>query len=280
MAEKHFDIMARVVKKFNTEAEYEEWVNGPWMRTPYTCLVKETGAVHYFEGDDDDCTVKIVVKKTGWMQMFSYGAAPKFFSTPEQLVPRSTDIRKICLNETIVYDNEHLIGDEIISGRYVSGKRGANPHTTHNGLKKLSSRGYTLCGRRYIYAEEGDVITIYFQGDKIPPRCFYGCGENVSEYIVGDGFRFIQRNAFDNRDCEIKIYLGKNIKKVSTEAFRIGGGVVRFSPVRKRRKINTPSTSKKLKTYGNAKVIYNGHAIYGTTQPPRHYNDWINRINH
>lgn len=63
--------MARVVKKFQTEEEYQDWVDGPWMRTPYTCLVTSTGNVHYNDGDDNDLSITIVIKKTGWMKLGS-----------------------------------------------------------------------------------------------------------------------------------------------------------------------------------------------------------------
>ena len=63
--------MARVMKSFNTEAEFEEWVNSPDMRTPYTCSIKENGNVHFFDGDDYDYSITITIRKTGWIRLGS-----------------------------------------------------------------------------------------------------------------------------------------------------------------------------------------------------------------
>ena len=62
--------MARTLKRFETEAEFEAWKNSPDMRTPYTCLVTETGAVHYDEGSDDDYSITFVVRKNGWIRLW------------------------------------------------------------------------------------------------------------------------------------------------------------------------------------------------------------------
>lgn len=61
--------MARTLKKFETEAQFEAWKNSPQMRTPYTCLVTDTGAVHYDEGSDDDYSITAVIKKTCWVKL-------------------------------------------------------------------------------------------------------------------------------------------------------------------------------------------------------------------
>ena len=62
--------MARVMKSFDTEEEYQAWVDGPYMRTPYTCFVRNTGAVHYEDGKDDDYSITLVARKTGWFRLF------------------------------------------------------------------------------------------------------------------------------------------------------------------------------------------------------------------
>ena len=62
--------MARVMKSFDTEEEYQAWVDGPYMRTPYTCFVRNTGAVHYEDGKDDDYSITLVARKTEWVRLF------------------------------------------------------------------------------------------------------------------------------------------------------------------------------------------------------------------
>lgn len=63
--------MARVMKKFEDENEYQAWVNSPYKRTPYTCVVKSTGKVYYDDGDDNDLSITLVIKKSGWMRLGS-----------------------------------------------------------------------------------------------------------------------------------------------------------------------------------------------------------------
>ena len=78
--------MARVMKKFETEAEYQEWVNGPMMMTPYTCFVRQTGNVHYEEGRDDDYSITYVVRKDGWCEILPVKAKVKNISEISLLV--------------------------------------------------------------------------------------------------------------------------------------------------------------------------------------------------
>lgn len=61
------------MKKFEDENEYQEWVNSPYKRTPYTCVVKSTGKVYYDDGDDNDLSITLVIKKSGWMKIGSRG---------------------------------------------------------------------------------------------------------------------------------------------------------------------------------------------------------------
>lgn len=57
------------MKTFDTEEEYQAWVDSPYMRTPYTCVVKSTGKVHYLDEKDDDLSITLVIKKSGWMKV-------------------------------------------------------------------------------------------------------------------------------------------------------------------------------------------------------------------
>ena len=71
-------IMARVMKRFQTEAEYEEWKNSPSAMRPYTCYVLETGNIHYDDGKDDDYSITYVVRRPGWCKLFSIRMAPYY----------------------------------------------------------------------------------------------------------------------------------------------------------------------------------------------------------
>lgn len=253
--------MARTLKNFNTEEEYEEWVNSPYMRTPYTCLVKETGNVHYFDGDDeDDLTVTIVAKHDGFLELCSASIAPKI--DYENNIWDSSEIYRIVLNDEVIFDEYEDYVDRRLIGR---------------GWKYYEDYGYIECqrnvggaslyehnhnenyyARKYIYANKDDVIKLYFRNDEIPRCAFYNCGYNVKEYIVGNGFKKIRCMAFknDNTDfCDFTINIGYNIKRIVAQSF-VGAKKVVFNLARKGKPIRKPEYWSDV--CGNAKVIKKG----------------------
>ena len=149
----------RTLKRFETEAQFEAWKNSPQMRTPYTCLVTETGAVHYDEGSDDDYSVTFVVRddaENDWHKFVGINMAPCFNVSGETFdyVPSGNHGRNNdSCGARIFRNGEELFPPDI--KHYASYRRGA-------GFRKTG-----------VYAEGGDVIKIVFDTDYIYHAGFF-----------------------------------------------------------------------------------------------------------
>ena len=238
--------MARVIKSFETEEEYQEWVNSPYMRTPYTCLVKETGQTHYFDGDDNDYSITVVVGKTGWICPFTQVAYRRnydiHFYINGELLDEETDNRivdgytwrgRYYSNKFRDADDDFrykcdVIGEENDEAWY----RGAEYRNkqVHEGCpdyfyphKLGRSIRFTL--KKYIYCQKDDVLKIEINIHRIPIERFWGYEyreftesvsmrglfHNAKEVIFGDGWTKFSYYLNDNNDTG-KPY--KSVRKV------------------------------------------------------------------
>lgn len=246
--------MARVLKSFNTEQEYEEWANGPDMRTPYTCLVKENGNVHYFDGDDNDFSITLVARKTGWCKLFI-----------PSMSMENTDVRVFLNGEEIFNDDERLT----IHGHYYSEKIIEKTHVEdyeyfstvlynhkERGLKHMgvSSHGKDIVGperhylgrykcrkeKRFIFLNKDDIVKLVYSQPYQYSFDADGWGVNfisnyilskncfvlsktitwawAKEIIIGDGFRDI--SGFKNFKIK-KLFLGKNVNPDTVDSTQI-----------------------------------------------------------
>lgn len=224
--------MARTLKRFETEQEYEDWVNSPQVRTPYTCLVSETGAVHYDEGSDDDYSVTFVMRDD-------------FTMTNRPVVGKNM--------APCIVDGERI---DYVSGRRARGHDDVGTRIFVNGrelgISELSNNGgYGKCGNYFrktnIDIKPGDVVKVTFETDTIEDGGFFRtAGYWVKEIIIGDGITYIGRRAFsfkenynveiDNvckHDNLIKISIGKNVSYLGEACFRFVDARFQFNLCRK-----------------------------------------------
>ena len=257
--------MARVLKRFNTEQEYEEWANGPDMRTPYTCLVEETGKVHFFSGDENDYSVTIIAKDDGVVKLCSRSIAPQFDSHNNFL--NEGLINRITLNGEIIFDKDTNIANdyERLFGTYymddpIYGALGTNAgyNDYHNDIihpnRTHSFVSSTDCeyARNHIFLRKNDIVKLFLSTDDIPKYAFHNCGNNVKEYIIGDGIRKIRYMAFGNRtNVDTTIFVGKNVCQLNSACFNNIQKVI----------FNTCNVNKRLKCASkiddNNKIIEN-----------------------
>lgn len=213
--------MARVLKRFNTEQEYENWKNSPDVRTPYTCYVRENGNVHYFDGDDNDFSITAVIKMTGWITVATRGMMPYIdkiykngvemdftYSSGEEednpeftFAGRQTYYYRKWYGDTQYY----LLDDYVIPyafyaqngcdlatlvDRGVTEEGGGHIYKTRFGKTKYAgrtdfdARGKSMDIRRFLFVEKGDVVKIVFNGHNLryrPRQCLLGTGSYHSE---------------------------------------------------------------------------------------------------
>ena len=189
----------RVMKIFDTEAEYEAWVNGPYMRTPYVCRVRETGKTHYFDGDDNDYSVTLVARKTGWFRLFlpSWEEHITIYLNGVEIDPNNSNrftkgghyYSKERIQESIdegapVSDFEYppslQVGDNVKDRGMWSRQIGVNGTVCYlhvnidyndelidkhgNGPEKLRLGHHGAKTRKFMFVNKDDVIKIVFDG--------------------------------------------------------------------------------------------------------------------
>lgn len=231
----------RTLKRFETEAQFEEWKNSPQMRTPYTCLVTETGAVHYDEGSDDDYSVTFVYKfDDNYQHLVRFAGsniAPNISPKPKDQHIFSSRI-KVCYHRAHhdknywstetnihVYKNGEELSGEDLFGTYVDSDTpiydirdsygniidGLVP----NNDKSRNDRGNI---RKFVYVKNGDTLKIVFSDlDTLPQGAFYRI-DNVEEIIIGDGIKNVGRVCFKFAGAK-KIYIGKNVENLDNRCF-------------------------------------------------------------
>lgn len=182
----------RVMKIFDTEAEYEAWVNGPYMRTPYVCRVRETGKTHYFDGDDNDYSVTLVARKTGWFRLFlpSWEEHITIYLNGVEIDPNNSNrftkgghyyskerIQESIDEGTPVSDFEYppslQVGDNVKDRGMWSGCRDFHVisdyndeliNKQYNGPEKLRLGHHGAKTRKFMFVNKDDVIKIIFDG--------------------------------------------------------------------------------------------------------------------
>lgn len=231
--------MARVMKSFNTEAEFEEWANSPQMRTPYTCFVRNTGNVHYFDGDDDDYSITLVSAIDGWVRLYTSRIAPQVYGSHVDSTYHN--------GEGILYNRfgikVYKNGEEVDIVNEMAGNLGDK-----NGLPGPRNNSYRLdkskrCGwcRRYLFVKKDDVIKITFDKDlldldgdvnlpnqprlAIPHHSLHDI-TFAKEIVVGDGFEWIRPFSLYLHNNKAKIYIGKNIKRISSYGIKEGSKLI------------------------------------------------------
>ena len=242
--------MARTLKRFETEAEFEEWVNSPDMRTPYTCLVTQTGAVHYDEGSDDDYSVTLVSDVNGWVRFCGANCAPQ--SKKKLINGALRTVQTYSGREdrgfwngkevwVTVYKNGVEVPFENMRGTYYEGSNGRRYYLTKKCRDvRKNSRGYRKYyghhgnGRykRYIEVKKGDVIKLVFDQSYI----YKGGFSDISfakEIIIGDGITLVGDCAFLSKNFKegTKIYIGKNVKTARYNSFMSKSGAKHYAKI-------------------------------------------------
>lgn len=229
--------MARTLKNFNTEEEYEEWVNSPYMRTPYTCLVKETGNVHYFDGDDDDYSITLIYKfddnDTHLVRFIGANLAPRIQPDTNMEYQHKVGFHetkhgrvneKIKTGVTVYKNGEALDGNDLF-GTFTDGHNDSKHSiykTRRNGydhfIDNKKTRGDRGNIRKFMYVKNGDIIKIVFSNlDKLPQGGFYNISY-VDEIIIGDGIKKVGNLCFKRIGAK-KIYIGKNVEELGINCF-------------------------------------------------------------
>lgn len=159
----------KVMKRFQTEEEFEAWKNSPQYMTPYTVAITSTGAVHMSEGDDDDYSITAVIKMTGWITIATRGMM-KY-------------IDKIYKNgeEKRFYEYDEELGDFVFE---------ESPDLTYAGRQT------------YYYRKKLGTTQYYKLDDYIIPYGLYSHNGCTNEVLVdsgvadeGDGFNHRKRFA-------------------------------------------------------------------------------------
>lgn len=108
----------KVIKKFDTEEEFEEWLNSPNKRTPYTCFVKSSGKVYFEERNLNDYSVTLIVRDDGWVRLFGGVSAP-WVNEHGEIYAYSDYVKSIEVNGKVIYDeNYNSIGEELMGHWY------------------------------------------------------------------------------------------------------------------------------------------------------------------
>ena len=210
----------RTLKKFNTEAEFNTWKNSPDVRTPYTCLVQDTGNVYYDEGSDDDYSITLVADEDGVVRICGSNIAPRYTKDNTQYVGIRRDGKRTYYEHIEVYKNGVLLTPEELRGTYYLNKNGknvrTNPYDRHN-------KGHQHSGtsRRYVEVEKGDIIKIVLDKPILLRGAFNGV-TFAKEIVIGNGITQLNDSCFANmrkEGKELKIFLGKNIKTINSKCF-------------------------------------------------------------
>ena len=245
--------MARTLKNFNTEEEYEEWVNSPYMRTPYTCLVKETGNVHYFDGDDDDYSITVTIKKTGWIRLGTT-RMEKYIKTiyrnGEQFSPDSLHSsyassfyyrkEKKPFGLFNYYEKDDFYYHAVLSedNSILRGGRWYNGNILQYSPRRFArgwmykTRIYEELRPRFMYVKKGDVVKIVFysedavimewhknifgqrtHNDQKASPKLFSLDAWANEIVIGDGFTEINGDLLHTSKIK-RVYFGKNAKKI------------------------------------------------------------------
>jgi hypothetical protein len=147
----------KVMKRFQTEEEFEAWKNSPQYMTPYTVAITSTGAVHMYDGDDDDYSITAVIKMTGWITIATRGMM-KY-------------IDKIYKNgeEKKVYEYDEELGEFVYE----------------------NSPDFTYAGRQtYYYRKKLGTTQYYKLDDYIIPYALYAHHGCTNEVLVDSGVAF------------------------------------------------------------------------------------------
>ena len=209
--------MARVMKVFETEDDFEDWVNSPNVRTPYTCKVRQTGAVHYFDGDNDDYSVTFIMR--------------------DDIQPMSVPVVGTNMAPCVVNGKRVAYSSRNKRGRG-HGDRGTrifinDVEVPISQLYAGLSNHNTYYRKRNVRINPSDVVKVVFNTPYIDSGGFFRTmGYWVKEVIIGDGIQEIGRRAFSycngawrdgddyNKTDTIKVDIGKNVYYLEEACFR------------------------------------------------------------
>ena len=238
----------KVMKRFQTEEEFEAWKNSPQYMTPYTVAITSTGAVHMYDGDDDDYSITFVARRHGWVRLWSpsiykigvdgLGFNPKVYVNGIEVLPddnrwegryhyrafikKDSDYNPIIDDYGVEYGFEHIVKHvDNYDNDY-----GILQDRRHVFLNKRHSP------KRYLFLSQGDIckitvdrptILLYKIGGEdsgnnvlLPPqkRHIFNIvdvlkyAEYSKEIILGDGWDKIPVMTRVR-----KLFCGKNIKQ-------------------------------------------------------------------
>lgn len=277
--------MARVLKKFQTESEYQAWVNGPDMRTPYTCMVTETGNIHYSEGSDDDYSITATIKMTGWItiatrgmmryidKIYKNGVEMNFRDKDSEypdltFAGRQTYYYRKKLGDTHYYKLQDYIlpyafyahsgcNLETLVDRGVTFEGGGNIFSTRFGATKIArntdfdTNGHRMEIRRFLFVEKGDTVKIVFNShDSKRHVCLLGNGYYHSE---------IPQIGFFNKYAS-EVIIGDGFKSVDLNIIKMSNCKKIFlgKNIRKCTFVNYPRGYYKHRIFANSKIIFSG----------------------
>lgn len=275
------------MKTFETENEYQEWVNSPYKRTPYTCVVKSTGKVYYDDGDDNDLSITLVIRKSGWMKIGSRGIMGNISAITINGREVDLDTELGMGNESSYYyrnDKDYYLkaeDDFLYSPLVNETDRGGHVPPTWepdtNTLLNYKPRRFAKMKHRWVFYKDtrrflkvmtGDIVKIYckrgnyklhafplgdakydiFQDSTNAPYFGKEITKFAKEIIIGDGFTgSFGRNL--RLDYTKKVFIGKNITFISP-------GDAKFSDNHKKcRMYVRKTTTVPPVVYPNSKII-------------------------
>ena len=241
----------RTLKRFETEAQFEAWKNSPQMRTPYACLVTETGAVHYDEGSDDDYSITITIKKDGWLKIGTPKLVEKYIEeiwlNGVLISPNNNEILAHGYDSSFYYDYKHRknknpnLEDFVYESQVNDSaeERGGiyyNYYVNDGAVLNYKPRKFGRLPeclaskvKNFLCVKKDDIVKIVFT-DVVSRPAFsrnttylfehreslpglYSLGKMAKEVVIGNGFRGIIGSGLKLKGVK-KVFVGKNVEEI------------------------------------------------------------------